>query len=82
MDASEQQRLAQAMRDWSAQLLAQPGPMPSPCVSVCQMADGLCQGCWRTLDEIASWGQLHDGQRRLVWQRIAQRLTTPEEGSA
>jgi len=46
------------------------------------MADGLCQGCWRTLDEIASWGQLHDGQRRLVWQRIAQRLTTPENGSA
>ncbi len=70
------------MRDWSAQLLAQPDPLPSPCVSVCQMADGLCQGCWRTLDEIASWGQLQDAQRRLVWQRIAQRLTPPEEGRA
>jgi len=36
-----------------------PEPPPSPCVGVCTMdADGFCLGCFRTLDEIAQWGQL------------------------
>jgi predicted Fe-S protein YdhL (DUF1289 family) len=32
--------------------------VPSPCISVCRMdaATGLCEGCFRTLDEIAAWG--------------------------
>jgi predicted Fe-S protein YdhL (DUF1289 family) len=29
----------------------------SPCVRTCRIdADGFCQGCRRTLDEIARWG--------------------------
>ena len=50
-------------------------PVPSPCVSVCRMnpGSGLCDGCLRTLDEIATWGSLDDGARRAVWQRIGQR---------
>ncbi|TNF59852.1 MAG: DUF1289 domain-containing protein [Burkholderiales bacterium] len=53
---------------------AGPG-VPSPCVSVCQMDpdSGLCQGCWRTLDEIAGWSTLSDEDRLRVWQRIEQR---------
>lgn len=62
------------MREWSAHMLTEPGPFPSPCVSVCQMAEGLCVGCWRTIDEIAAWGQLRDIERRAVWVRIAERL--------
>ena len=40
----------------------------SPCVSVCVMDDalGLCVGCFRTLDEIASWSRLDDERRRAV----------------
>ena len=30
----------------------------SPCINVCQMQEGLCVGCLRTLDEIARWGQV------------------------
>ena len=28
----------------------------SPCINICKMdaANGLCTGCWRTLDEIAA----------------------------
>lgn len=50
-------------------------PVPSPCISVCRMnaASGLCDGCLRTLDEIAAWGALGDEAKREVWQRIAQR---------
>ncbi|HSC23355.1 MAG TPA: DUF1289 domain-containing protein [Casimicrobiaceae bacterium] len=50
-------------------------PVPSPCISVCRIdeAIGLCVGCLRTLDEIASWSTLDDAGRRSVWQAIAQR---------
>ena len=50
-------------------------PVPSPCNSVCRIheATGLCEGCLRTLDEIAAWGGLDDGGRRAVWLRLAQR---------
>ena len=49
--------------------------VPSPCISVCQMhgATGWCQGCLRTLDEIATWGGLDDGAKRLVLQQVESR---------
>lgn len=50
-------------------------PVPSPCSSVCRMdaATGLCEGCLRTLDEIAAWSTLDAPAKRAVWERIAQR---------
>ena len=49
--------------------------LPSPCVSVCRMdaASGLCEGCMRTIDEIAAWGAMDDQGKRAVWLRIEQR---------
>jgi len=51
--------------------------VPSPCVSVCVVhpKDGLCEGCLRTLDEVAAWGQMQSDQQRQVWQRIQVRCT-------
>ena len=51
---------------------AAPGPVPSPCISLCQMdeATGLCAGCQRTIDEIVGWGTASDDQRRAVWREI------------
>lgn len=51
------------------------GPVPSPCVGVCRMssASGLCEGCWRTRDELAAWGKSSDAVKRAIWQRIEQR---------
>jgi predicted Fe-S protein YdhL (DUF1289 family) len=34
-------------------------------------ATGLCEGCLRTLDEIAAWSVLDDVARRAVWDAIA-----------
>ena len=50
-------------------------PVPSPCVSICRMNDrsGLCEGCWRTLQEIAAWSTLGDEDKRTVWRLIEQR---------
>lgn len=49
---------------------------PSPCLSVCRMSDDTpyCEGCWRTLDEIANWAQRSVEDQRSVWGAIAQRL--------
>lgn len=49
---------------------------PSPCVSVCrmEMASGLCEGCFRTLDEIGAWTALDDAGKRAVWDSIAARI--------
>ena len=46
--------------------------VPSPCVNVCRMdpQTGFCEGCLRTLDEIALWSQLDDDTRREVWHLI------------
>jgi predicted Fe-S protein YdhL (DUF1289 family) len=48
------------------------GAVPSPCISVCRIdpANGLCEGCLRTLDEIARWGAMNDEARRSVWKAI------------
>lgn len=50
--------------------------VPSPCVDICRMDDvsGLCEGCARTLDEIAGWSQLGAaGKRRVIAQLPARR---------
>ena len=47
----------------------------SPCIDVCRMdaASGLCEGCLRTVDEIAGWAAAPDEQKRLILAAIAQR---------
>jgi len=65
---AQRAREVRALPDGSAML-------PSPCISVCRMdaASGLCEGCMRTLDEIAAWGMMDNRARRAVWQLIEKR---------
>ena len=53
---------------------ASPG-VPSPCTSVCRIdeATGWCQGCARTLPEIAAWAGLDEGGKRQVWALLPDR---------
>ncbi len=50
-------------------------PVASPCINVCRMhaGTGWCEGCLRTIDEIAGWGGLDAGERRQVLQRLPAR---------
>lgn len=50
-------------------------PVASPCISVCRMdpGTGLCEGCLRTIDEIAGWSALDAEGKRDVWARIDER---------
>ena len=52
------------------------GAVPSPCISVCQInaATGCCEGCFRTLDEIAGWSTATPEAKRKFWRDLAQRL--------
>lgn len=46
--------------------------VPSPCTNVCRIdaATGWCEGCMRTVDEIAAWSSLDDAAKRAVWARL------------
>lgn len=50
--------------------------VPSPCLSICRMDmdTGLCEGCLRTLDEIAAWGRMTEEGKREVWAQLAKRI--------
>lgn len=49
--------------------------VPSPCIDVCRMhaPTGWCEGCGRTLDEIAAWGALPDAAKWQVWKLLPER---------
>ena len=55
-------------------------PVPSPCTNICRMnpATGWCSGCWRTIDEIASWSRMADDAKRLVWSLLPARRAENE----
>ena len=59
-----------------AQMMAASGEILSPCISVCQMsaATALCEGCFRTRDEIAAWGNAGGDVKRAIWARIEVRI--------
>ena len=62
-------------------------PCPSPCVQVCAMRFGnqdlsvqnICEGCGRTLLEIAQWQQLSEPEKWRIVHALHARLspTTP-----
>jgi uncharacterized protein len=54
---------------------ALPDPVPSPCTQVCRIdpRNGWCEGCVRSLDEIAAWSAMSDDDKRAVWNALATR---------
>ena len=47
----------------------------SPCINVCRMNPdtGLCEGCLRTLAEIAAWSAMSSEEKRAVLAQLATR---------
>ena len=50
--------------------------VPSPCISICRMnaATDLCEGCFRTRDEIAAWSSAGEAGKRRIWRVIDERM--------
>jgi uncharacterized protein len=49
----------------------------SPCIEVCRMSPvtGYCEGCYRTIGEIAGWSGYSDADKRAVLARLPGRKT-------
>ena len=60
-------------------LSKQDAEVASPCVNVCRMdaASGYCEGCRRTLEEIASWSVYGPDEKRAVLALLAARRKVP-----
>ena len=50
--------------------------VPSPCISVCRMNQQtwLCEGCYRSIEEIRQWSTASDRDKKAIWQCIEQRF--------
>jgi predicted Fe-S protein YdhL (DUF1289 family) len=50
----------------------------TPCIKVCVMDQmrGHCTGCGRTLDEIARWGSMTDGERETIMRALPDRAAS------
>ena len=46
----------------------------SPCINICEMSDSnICNGCYRSLGEIASWSYANNEQRLNIIANAQQR---------
>jgi predicted Fe-S protein YdhL (DUF1289 family) len=48
-----------------------PHPILSPCIGICRLgADGYCEGCLRTGEEIAGWLAMGERERRRLMDEV------------
>lgn len=54
----------------------------SPCVQICQIepSTSICEGCGRTLDEIACWGGMTETEKAPVWERLEREGYVSDDG--
>lgn len=59
-------------------------PIASPCRKLCQLhpIEKVCFGCFRTIDEIASWAKFSDTRRAKIMADLPARRAVHEEKEA
>ena len=57
-------------------------PIESPCIDLCVIDErtGLCEGCHRSLDEIAEWSTYTAAERRRIIEELESRAPDGEQG--
>jgi predicted Fe-S protein YdhL (DUF1289 family) len=60
-----------------------PNDPPSPCIGICVInpQTQLCDGCFRTLDEIAGWWDYNPTQKHAVLVELEDRLARIMDGT-
>ena len=55
--------------------IVSPSPLSTICTSVCRLnaGTGWCEGCYRSIDEIAAWSTMSDPERLKVWRLLGPR---------
>jgi predicted Fe-S protein YdhL (DUF1289 family) len=76
MTSARHRLLADLIRGAAAAHIVE--PVPSPCRSICKMdvASGYCEGCLRTIEEIAGWSKADDAERRRIWALLPARVAS------
>jgi len=56
----------------------------SPCINICRIDDatGWCEGCLRTIDEIAAWASLDESAQRALCDQLPSRRQLRREWRA
>ena len=51
------------------------GPVSTPCIQICVLnpVTSICEGCGRTLDEIAQWSCLGEAERQRIMSELERR---------
>jgi predicted Fe-S protein YdhL (DUF1289 family) len=53
----------------------------SPCIMVCDIDEkGICDGCYRSAQEIEEWNQLSDDDKRAVLKKTYKRFNAKSRG--
>lgn len=62
--------------NWASTHIAAMALVSSPCTRVCIVdpVTGICEGCGRTLEEIARWGLMSEAERRAIMADLDQRM--------
>ena len=48
--------------------------VPSPCVDICALDDDdVCIGCYRSGDEITTWGKMSNDEKKQTLQKVRER---------
>ena len=83
LDALARDNALKMLATRAGSIHATPENVPSPCMNVCRMdtGSGLCEGCFRTIEEIREWGRSDDAAKRVMWDDIAQRLRETHPGA-
>ncbi len=76
LDALARTHALQMLADRAVSVAAMTDNIPSPCVNVCRMdtGSGLCEGCFRTIEDIREWGRSDDAAKKTMWVQITARL--------
>lgn len=46
----------------------------SPCIKTCIIDNGLCKGCFRTLEEISQWRKISNKDKEKIIQNCERRI--------
>jgi uncharacterized protein len=53
-------------------------PIKSPCIDVCITRNGVCIGCYRTIDEMANWRTMTEKEKAEVLEKIKSRRNSQD----
>ena len=56
----------------------------SPCINLCRIhaGTGYCEGCFRSLDEIAGWSRRADAEKRRILEAVDRRRAQAIAGAS